>query len=288
MRPGRNPAPMRVLVASEPDEASMNQRAALLALGAWKEDVPFEGRPSWRQGPWRLVTIRELHLERDGLDRDLEAAWSQPPELVVYLSKHRSESRTPSLTVHAVGNPHAAEMGGRPGTLVPAAPGFMTAALRRLRAEARGLPYDVTFEATHHGPYLETPTFYIEQGSTEAEWRDTEAARAIARALLPLEPLDAPVAVGLGGGHYAPRHTDLAKAYRIAFGHILASYALDATSTGLVEQAADRTPGASLAYLHRKTLGKADVRGLEARLAARGLRVVREADLEPDLGDKTS
>ena len=268
-------------MASEADEASVNQRAALLAAGAWKEAGGFEGRPSYRRGGVALVSIPEHHLLRDRLDRDLAAALGEPIELVVYLSKHRSESRTASLTVHPIGNPRAADFGGRPGTLVPAAPRWMTAALRRLRVEARGLPYEVTFEATHHGPYLETPTFYIEQGSTEREWTDPQASAAIARTLLDLETVDAPVAVGLGGGHYAPRHTDVAVARRVAFGHLLPTHALEGLSDDLLAQAVARTPDASLAYVHRKSLGKPETRVLESRLAALGLRVVHEADLEP-------
>lgn len=261
--------------------ASLNQKRALLAMAPWRDAPAFEGMPSHRREDVLLVSIREHHLYRDHLDRDLAAAFGEPVELVVYLSKHRSESRTPSLTVHPVGNTGGAELGGRPATLVTAAPGWMTAALRRLRREAAGLPYQVTFEATHHGPYLESPTFYIEQGSTEKEWTDTEAAAAIARCLLALHATDAPVAVGFGGGHYAPRHTDVALARTVAFGHLLPSHALEGLPEETLRQAIDRSPGASLAYLHRKSLGKPEARDLEARLAGLGLRVVREADLPP-------
>lgn len=275
------PGPVHVLVASEADEASRNQRAALLSLTTWADAPPFEGRAAHRHGSALLVTIPESHLYRDHLDRDLVSAYGEPPEFLVYLSKHRSESRTPSLTVHPIGNPKAADFGGRPNTLVPAAPRWMTAALRRLRVEARDLPYEVTFESTHHGPYLETPTFYIEQGSTETEWTDPAAAAAIARSLLDLEPVDAPIAVGLGGGHYAPRHTDVAMARRVAFGHLLSGHALEGLPEALLAEAVTRTPGATLAYVHRKSLGKPETRVLEARLASLGLRVVHEADLPP-------
>lgn len=275
-------------MASEPDEASVNQRSELLELAPWSAGPPFSGRPSYRHGDWRLVSIPELHLYRDHLDRDLAAAFGEPFDLIVYLSKHQSGSGRPSLTVHPVGNPRAADLGGRPGSLVPAAPRRMTGALRTLRREAAGLDYDATFEATHHGPYLETPSFFIEQGSTEREWGDREASRAIARTLLAFEPVDAPVALGVGGGHYVPRHSDLAKTRRIAFGHLLATYVLEGPLDALLDQAVDRTPGATLAYVHRKAVGKAEARELEDALGARGLRVVREADLEPDEAAKTS
>ena len=278
---------MRVFVASEADEASRNQRDALLALAPWQSDATFGGQASWRWRDTRLVTIPEHHLYRDHLDRDLEDAFGQPVDLVVYLSKHVSESRRPSLAVHPIGNPRGAEFGGQPETLVPSAPRWMTAALRGLRREARGLAYNVTFEATHHGPHLTAPTFYIEQGSTETEWADLAASRAIARVLLALEPVDAPIAIGLGGGHYVPRHTDLALLRRIAFGHLIAAYALEGGSAHVIDQAVERTNGATLGYIHRKSLSKPEVRTYEEQLEAHGLRVVREADLLTDREDES-
>src|SRR5256885_12457407 len=249
MRPARFLDRMRFLVASEGDEAGVHQEEDLQRLASWTRDEPFGGRSAWRLRDMILVTIPELHLDRDHLDRDLETCFNERVDLVVYLSKHRSESGRPSLTVHPIGNPGPAEFGGQPETLVPSAPRWMTAALRGLRHAARPLRYEVTFEATHHGPYLTSPTFFIEQGSTEREWVDREASRAIARALLDLRPLEAPIAIGFGGGHYVPRHTDVALRKRIAFGHLLATYALAKASLGLLEQAVARTAGATLAEL---------------------------------------
>ena len=276
-----------MLVASEADVASVNQRTALLELASWEDAEPFRGLSAWTRGDLRLVSIPEHHLYRDGLDRDLAAHFGSAPELVVYLSMHRAESLTPSLTVHPVGNPSAAAFGGRPGALVPASPAWMTGALRGLREHAAGLSYAVTFEATHHGPYLETPTFYIEQGSTEREWSDADASRAIARTLLDLRPADGPVAVGLGGGHYVPRHSDVALERRVAFGHLLPTRVLESADPAILDAAVQRTPGARVAYVHRKSLGTEDLRRWEARLMALGLRIVRAADLE-DGGAKTS
>src|SRR5438132_3758229 len=288
MRPARLPACMRFLVASEGDQAGVHQREELLRLASWTKEEPFGSRAAWRLRDMILLTIPELHLHRDHLDRDLESSFNERVDLVVYLSKHRSESGRPSLTVHPIGNPGPAEFGGQPETLVPSAPRWMTAALRGLRHTGRALGYEVTFEATHHGPYLTSPTFFIEQGSTEREWVDREASRAIARALLDLRPLEAPIAIGLGGGHYVPRHTDVALRRRIAFGHLLATYALAKASPGLLEQAVERPEGETLAYLHRKALSKPEVRDIEQRLERLGLRIVREADLPSDREDETS
>ena len=286
----RRPFPrrMRFLAASDADEASRGQRQTLLEAASWSAEPTFEGRPAWRFRDLVLATIDGSHLHRDHLDRDLERAFGEPADLVVYLSKHKSESERPSLTVHPIGNPATAEFGGRPETLVPSAPRWMTAALRALKRAAAPLAYAITFEATHHGPYLTAPTFYIEQGSTAREWNDVAASRTIARVLLDLTPVDAPIAVGFGGGHYVPRHTDLALERRIAFGHLLPAYALERAPPAIVDQAIERTRGATIAYLHRKTIGKEAVRSLEERLDSFSVRVVREADLPIARGDETS
>ena len=130
---------MRLLVASDADEASQGQRRALLDLASWSEDEPFEGRATWSRGDMRLVTVVQPHLYRDDLDRAVSEHFGTEPSLVVYLSKHRAESATPSLTVHPIGNLGAADYGGRAKTLVPASAQWMTAALRGLRREATGL-----------------------------------------------------------------------------------------------------------------------------------------------------
>src|SRR5437879_8183082 len=154
MGPARLPDRVRVLGGSEGDEAGVHKQEELLRRASWTRDEPFGGRAAWRLRDMILVTMDELHLGRNLLDRDLRSSFNERVDLVVYLSKHRSESGRPSLTVHAIGNPGAAEFGGQPETLVPSAPRWMTAALRGLRHAGRALGYEVTLEATHHGPYL--------------------------------------------------------------------------------------------------------------------------------------
>src|SRR5256885_7133751 len=137
MRPARFLDRMRFLVASEEDGAGVHQREELLRMASWTRDEPFGGRAAWRLGDMILVTIPELHLDRDHLDRDLETSFNERVDLVVYLSKHRSESGRPSLTVHPIGNPGPAEFGGQPETLVPSAPRWMTAPLLGLSNPGR-------------------------------------------------------------------------------------------------------------------------------------------------------
>ena len=270
---------MRLAVASLLDPASVAQRDALLRVGGWEDAGTFAGQSALRRGDLVLVTIPDLHLYHDHVDREAEAALGEKPEVVVFLSKHRSESGTPSLTVHPIGNFGAADYGGANGTLVPTAPALMTEVLRAVHREARGLPYAVTLEATHHGPLLETPAFFLEAGSTEKEWRDPAAAETLARALLEAGPKTDPVAVGIGGGHYVPRLTDLALSREIVFGHLVAGYAVPHLIGPMIDRVIACTPGARLVYFHRKGLEKKALRELEPAFEARGLRSVHEDDL---------
>ena len=272
---------MWLLVASAPDEASLGQRDALLRLADWTEAGTFQGAPALRHGDRTLVTIPDLHLHHDHVDREVESSLGFRPEVVVFLSKHRSESRRPSLTVHPLGNLGAADFGGRPGEVVPTAPHLMTEALRSVKREASGLEYSVTFEATHHGPFLECPAFFIEAGSSEREWRDPRAAEALMRALLGLRPRSGPVSIGVGGGHYVPRISDVALARGVLFGHMVSGHALPTLSDAMIDRLIARTPGASLVYFHRKAIDRKALPELEARFAAHGLRSVHEAELPP-------
>ena len=272
---------MLLVVASAVDEASMNIRERLLELGGWSESGDFDGSPVWRRDDRLLVTIREHHLYVDHIDARVRAELGAIPDAVAYVSKHRASSGQDALTVHPIGNWHGADFGGRPGEVVPAAPGLMTDALLRVAAEARSLGLPATYEATHHGPYLETPTFYIEVGSGRERWADLRAAALLARAVLAAKPSGDPVAIGVGGGHYLPRVTDVALARRVAFGHLIPSHALEPPNWAAMELAVARTAGAKFVYLHRKALPKPLVRTLEAFFRDRGVEPVREADLEP-------
>ena|SRR3990170_438963 len=270
-----------LVVASAADEASVNIRDRLLELGGWSESSAFDGSPVWRRADRLLVTIREHHLHVDHVDVRVRDELGVTPDAVAYVSKHRASSGQDAFTVHPIGNLHQADLGGQAGKVVPSAPGLMTDALLRLAAEAPGFGLPATFEATHHGPYLETPTFYIEVGSGTERWTDPRAGAILARTVMAAEGSRDPVAIGVGGGHYVPRITDVALARRVAFGHLIASYALEPPNWDTMEQAIARTPGARFVYLHRKALPKPLLRTLEAFFGDRGVEPVREADLEP-------
>lgn len=275
---------MYLVVTSEEDIASMNIRERLLAMADWEERGEFDGSPVLAHGDFIMILIREIHLEADNLDRRIKNEVGLEPDCMIFASRHKSQSGLRTLTVHPIGNYGEAKFGGRERTVVPAAPRSMTQALLLLKRHASGLDFNISFECTHHGPYLETPCFFIEIGSDEVAWPEVEPGNAIARTILDLDPAGEVsrdrIAIGVGGGHYAPRHSHLVMDRQISIGHMIPSYALDNVDDDTVSQVIERTPGCKVVYFHRKAMNKPRYRELKGIFEEKGIRAVRSSDLD--------
>ena len=231
-------------------------------------------------GKFAMVLIDSIHLDEDGIDGRAQSQLDRPFEVTIFASRHKAASQIPTLTVHPTGNYSDADFGGLPRSLSPSSPQLMTQALRSLRMNAAGLEYDVSFETTHHGPLTDGPAFYIEIGSHEELWHDEKAGAAIAQTILSLEETQYPELVCVGGGHYAPRFTDIALSKKVAIGHMAANYALGALDEGMITQMVERSGGANRVYFHRKGMQKPKYRELSQRFGSMGIEEVRSADLE--------
>jgi len=232
------------IVISREDTASMNIARFLLSSAPWQE----KSSSLYCAGERVMYFIDDLHIYHDGVDREL-ASSGHAVDVIVFASRHASAAQKKTLTVHPIGNYGKAEYGGRDRTLVPSAPFLMRNALELLKEKNAG-DYEVCYEATHHGPYLEIPCFFIEVGSTEKEWQDEQACRAIAETILEMEEKPFEVAIGIGGGHYAPCFTEIALERDVAFGHIAARYATGNLTDEMLEKMVKATPGCTKAYFH--------------------------------------
>ncbi|MCI4367123.1 MAG: D-aminoacyl-tRNA deacylase [Thermoplasmata archaeon] len=166
---------------------------------------------------------------------------------------HRSAGNRETLTVHPLGNPGpTAEVGGVPRYLTPTDPRRMADAFRRVADLADGMGWPASFEATHHGPALEQPAFFVEIGAADFTHPPKVAVLGFARLLGELrpDPQDR-IAVGLGGGHYAPHFSELVRERRWAFGHLLPDHALVQGGGSTVLDAIRQTPGAEGALYQR-------------------------------------
>jgi len=272
---------VKLIVTSSEDPASMNIRARLVEKPGWSESGLFEGHPVLKRGDFRLVLVNKIHLEEDFVDDRAANALGENVDLVIFASRHRSESKIPTLTVHPIGNFSSADLGGRPGTLCRTSPHFMTSALRELSMHSKGMGFGVSFETTHHGPIVSSPAFYIEIGSYEELWGREDAGQAIAESILECRDENYPVIVCAGGGHYAPRFTEVALTRRVAIGHMAANYALEALNEQMITQMIEKSPAAKNVYFHKKGMPKQAHRELRERFASQGLEEISSDDLEP-------
>ncbi len=273
----------RLLVCTPDDHPSANMKEALLRMRDW-EDMGFDGSNSYLScGDDVLMTISGRHIRAEGIDAVAERFGIHCDE-VVFMSRHSAASGKPTLTVHPFGNYGAADFGGRPGKLSPSAPESMTGMLRRI-AEINGLEeYSVSFEVTHHGPLIGTPGYFIEVGSEETHWGDKNAAEVLAHALLTAERADGPRLIGVGGGHYAPRFTELVLSHRACIGHMVPAYQTEGVDNEEVARrisAAAEMTDAEAAYVHRKSMKKPEERRIMGIIESLGLDTVSSKDLDP-------
>ncbi|WP_224269859.1 D-aminoacyl-tRNA deacylase [Haloprofundus salinisoli] len=251
---------MIAIVVSRADYASEHIGEHLLELADWEEHAD-DTRPDaegggtvYRTPGFELRTFEALHIYLDDPAAAFVDAGTEP-DLLVFASRHSGETG-PLLTAHFTGNFGPEKYGGDDRELARACPGAQKTVVSAL-AEHAPEGYEVGVEATHHGPTdLLFPSMFVELGSGDPQWEDTEAARAVAEAILDLRdaaaslesPGDDPNrhVVGFGGGHYAPRFGRVVRETEWAVGHVGADWQLDAmgapeANRDVLEQAFERS-----------------------------------------------
>jgi D-aminoacyl-tRNA deacylase len=207
----------------------------------------------------------------------------------IVLSKHRSESKIPSLTVHSTGNLlKQALLGGKGEELSVSFPrlnGFLLKKLKE-KAESRNLlgEFKVSYEATHHGPSsLTKPISFIEIGSDEEMWKREDlhelVAEVIYEAHLLLTENKLPIcekSIGFGGGHYSERHSELTFDRDVCFGHIAPKYALkEGISEKVLLQMFDKNyEGIEAVYVEKKAGNRSFKDTIERFAQSKKVRVV--------------
>ncbi|MFW5945585.1 MAG: D-aminoacyl-tRNA deacylase [Candidatus Natronoplasma sp.] len=277
---------MRLIVSSTQDEASKNILSKLIESD-WQECDRWSGNPVYERKDDIVVTIDERHIYFDDIDKKIGRYTGLEFDEVVYVSKHSSEAGVDSLTVHPIGNFGEAKYGGKEGKLVPASPHSMTHAFHLLRKKAKKeniqSEYKISFEATHHGPFLETPTYYIEIGSDLDSWKDQSAAKVIAETVKGVKregDEDEPVAICIGGGHYTPRFTELVKNRKVALGHIVPGWGMKYLNRNSFSEAVEKTPDLEYVYFDRSDTSANERKKVTTWAKEEGLDIIRSKDLE--------
>ena len=272
----------RLIVCYEQDLPSLNMKKQLMGRLQW-DDMGTDGTNSYMSsGNDVLMTIDRMHVHAENVDRTAEGFGIKVDEMVV-LSRHSSASGKPTLTVHPIGNYRANDMGGKAETLVRPTPHLMTSVLRNIPRFNKDPSYSISFEVTHHGPYVDVPTMYLEIGSDESHWGDEVAAGVLIDSLLSAEVSDYPVVIGVGGGHYAPRFTDLALSTKVDIGHMVPNYQINDASdeevSRMISSAAEVTD-TDMVYVHRNSMKGPEERRVNGIIDSLGLERVSSKDFD--------
>jgi len=235
---------MILIVASTKDVASVNIAQKLTNLYGFEKI-----ETSFQQNPVYLKRIQEKEVKLVFVNE--ETIWTQnitdyfSPQLVVFVSRHSGVAGIPTLSVHTPGNIGNAELGGLAKRVSVCSASAMKNALLELARikEENNLQYEVSYECTHHGPSLDVPTLFVELGSSPEQWKDLNAAEAVAHAAMAaiLKESKYPTVLGVGGPHYNERFTKIALTSPKAFGHIIAKYAIPQADAEVIKQCVQRT-----------------------------------------------
>ena len=223
---------MILLIASKKDGSSMEMASKLLEIYSFKKinDSLYK----YKSYNLKFIDILHIYQNMESLGDDVEK--------VIFLSKHSSQANVKSLTVHPIGNFRKAELGGLDNAIVPSDPVGMGSSLRYIKTNYSGDYFEITFEATHHGPYMEKPAYFIEIGTSEKEWKQPGIADLMVKSIIEGEKKDFGNFVGVGGGHYAPKLSSYFFENQINIGHIIPKYVHGIISEFEVENAVKKTP----------------------------------------------
>ncbi|MEM2971012.1 MAG: D-aminoacyl-tRNA deacylase [Candidatus Bathyarchaeia archaeon] len=236
-----------LIISSNKDTASLNIQKQILNNYPFKEITEkFQENPVYEVDiscrKVKLVTSNQEPVYLQNLTH-----YFTNVELAVFISRHSSESGTPTLSVHTPGNLGSAELGGLPKTVSVSPANFMRdtlKALNSLKMEMQ-LDYEVSYECTHHGPSLNLPAAFTELGSSPKQWSDLKAAESVAHAVINalsnFGKSRAAAVIGIGGPHYNAKFTRIALENEVAFSHIIPKYAIPHVDAEILKQCVEKT-----------------------------------------------
>jgi D-aminoacyl-tRNA deacylase len=235
-----------VLIASDQDLAGITITNYLLNSAQFASEGKKDAGESYRLQRHNNV---QLYISSGSL-LNLENLDDLYPhaDVFIFLSKHRSNSRIPTLTCHCTGN-FAADnpYGGRPREIAISYPSLQKEYLKAITAVRQKVPqYDITIEATHHGPTsLNKPVLFVEVGSSEKQWADNNAAAVICDILLEMLDNDIDccdkVGIALGGTHYPIKFNKLLLESKFGLAAVASKHNLKAVDEEILNQMVEKS-----------------------------------------------
>jgi len=249
-----------LVVASKLDKAGINITTALSQFRQNPVISSIGDKPNFD-----FYLLEKEIIDDSGIDKEKINKY----DFIIFASKHESSKKEKTLSVHSPGNWRDNQLGGEPGKVCPSSALFQKQLFENLNTIAKKYEmdskYNVTLEATHHGPLIEKPCVFIEIGSTDTEWNDRKAAFVIAKTISETienfkeNPYNE-FAIGIGGPHYCPNFNKVQLNSNVALAHIIPQYALPLKEE-MVKEALEKTDEeVDFALLDWKGLGNSEQR----------------------------
>lgn len=248
------------------ETASTNIAGALKRALDLREVNNFHGLHCFENKDVKMIDIKDPLIHAESLDGILDG-------LVVFLSRHTSTKGIPAFTVHSEGNwTEDVTLGGRPKELSVCSPVNMLKVISAINSVNK-TDIQVTYEATHHGPFTNCPSFFVELGGNTETINSKNHAELIADALAKSLDMDVnydKIAIGIGGMHYSDKFTKLALSGKYAFAHIMPKYQVK--NVDMLDKAfsrSDRKP--ELAVIEWKSIKAVDRETITRELNVLGI-----------------
>ena len=232
------------IISSSKDPAGINIRNNLIEVFNFEKlNEIFDNNDVYQSNEIKnkiikLYLINEDLIFSENIDKKI------PADIFIFASKHRSKENTPSFAVHPIGNWSKSDFGGEEGKLCPSSAVLIKNLFNELNNVAKDMNFELTMEATHHGPHVEKPAVFVEIGSTEKEWNDKNNGKIIAETIMKAienQNKNYKIAVGIGGGHYCNNFNKIVLRTDLAFSHICPKYHLNKLDEELIKQSIQKT-----------------------------------------------
>ncbi len=253
-----------LIITSTEDKASMNMRERFLTSDLF---TFTNTEVKWQDNP----ILQLISYNKEGIDMNLfkkhaiylgltkkplifldnlmlESS-SFNPDILIFASRHASESGKPAFLIHSTGIwGDDSSFGGKPREL------SLTSALL-LKAGFQSLMeltykygfsdrYACDMEVTHHGPTsLEKPLIFMELGSNPEEWTDQKAALLVSEAIvkgivdyLKYDKRKQMVGLGFGGRHYANQFKRIILEKEVSLSFICPKYFIQSLTREMIQK----------------------------------------------------
>lgn len=249
------------IISSNKDKASMNIKDGLLNNFSFKkikengEDTFVDSYEftKFKNTEINLYTSNSELVFCENIDKKIIA------DIFIFISKHRAKDERNCFTAHPIGNFNEAILGGKKNKLCLCPSNLLKNIINELNINSKDSGYDVTLEATHHGPYINKPVLFAEVGSSEKNWEDKNAAKILAISLMNTINNNSVYdsAFVIGGSHYNYIANKLILKSNFSVGHICSKHNIQFLDEKLIKMTMKKSiPKSKFAIIDWKGLGK--------------------------------